>query len=63
MGGFIYDGLSEVRQEHFANRECYEFNELLGAELDDSSCEHCKFYLTLSCKHIDEFMDEEGDVE
>jgi hypothetical protein len=55
----------EEEGDEFCNRECYEFNSKMGADLDDKCCRHCKKYLTLHCPHIKEFMDEveEGDVD
>jgi len=43
--------------------ECYEFNERLDPSLDDGECIHCRKYLTLSCPHIDEFLDDLEDFE
>jgi hypothetical protein len=45
----------------FRDRECYVFNKKLHRDLDDGQCKHCRFYLTLQCKHIKDFLDEEGE--
>ncbi|MFO7618335.1 MAG: hypothetical protein R6W91_01560 [Thermoplasmata archaeon] len=62
MSGFIFDGLSPEEDDQFINRECYVFNKNMERSLDDARCIHCRFYLTVNCKHIDDFVDEEGDV-
>ncbi len=63
MCGFMFEGLSEDEEEDkFVGRECYVFNNTLGISLDDDRCEHCRHYLTLQCKHIHEFVDEDGDA-
>jgi hypothetical protein len=31
-------------------------------KFDDKCCEHCRKYLTLSCEHLEDFMDEIVDV-
>lgn len=49
-------------EEEFCDRECYEFNKKLKAQFDDKCCEHCRKYLTLSCEHLEDFMDEIVDV-
>lgn len=63
MSGFIYDGLPDKEEDdEFVNRECYRFNKNLERLLDDSKCIHCRFYLTLECRHIEEFVDEDGEA-
>ena len=62
MSGFMFDGLSQEEDDQFIDRECYVFNKNLDRSLDDARCEHCRFYLTVNCKYIHEFVDEEGDV-
>jgi len=64
MSGFMFEGLSEEEEaeDKFVNRECYVFNRNLDFSLDDARCEHCRHYLTLQCKHIEEFVDEDGDA-
>ena len=44
------------------NRPCYIFNPRLEREKDDRACEHCRYYLTPRCPHLDEFLEdlEEG---
>ena len=42
-------------------RECYKFNSALDDALDDEKCIHCEHFLTLSCKYIDEFVNQEDD--
>jgi hypothetical protein len=49
----------EGEDDEFRYRECYEFNTTLAADQDDERCEHCAKFLTLNCKHIDEFINEE----
>jgi hypothetical protein len=44
--------------ERFTNRPCYVFNHALRVGLDDTQCGHCRHYLTASCPHIDEFLDD-----
>ena len=39
-------------------RPCYVFNPILKRNLDDTACEHCRFYLTSRCPHLDEFMED-----
>ena len=39
-------------------RPCYVFNPVLKRSLDDTACEHCRFYLTSRCPHLDEFMED-----
>jgi hypothetical protein len=55
----IFGAPKDEEENEFVGRECYEFNENLEANKDDEACEHCRFYLTLNCKHIDEFLDDE----
>jgi len=31
--------------------------------MDDTACEHCRFYLTNKCPHLDEFMENISDLE
>ena len=52
-------GEKKDEEEEFVGRECYEFNENLEANKDDEECEHCRYYLTLNCKHIDDFLDDD----
>jgi len=46
----------------FVNRPCYRFNPALGRELDDAHCQHCRHYLTSTCPHIDEFIEDVEDL-
>ena len=63
MSGFMFDGLSNDEEEDtFVNRECYIFNKNLQRTLDDAKCAHCRHYLTLNCKYIHEFVDEDGEA-
>ncbi|MDE1819392.1 MAG: hypothetical protein KGJ23_00740 [Euryarchaeota archaeon] len=39
-------------------RPCYVFNPILKRNLDDTACEHCRFYLTSRCPHLEEFMED-----
>jgi len=57
----MFDGFSE-EEDQFINRECYVFNTKFDRTFDDARCEHCRYYLTVNCKHIHDFVDEEGDV-
>jgi len=43
--------------------ECYVFNDTLDEVLDDGACEHCKYFLTMKCPHIDDFIDEVEEME
>lgn len=52
-------GGDDAEDEDYCGRECYEFNDNLEPNKDDECCEHCRFYMTLQCKHIDEFIDED----
>jgi hypothetical protein len=64
MSGFMFEGISEEEEEDdkFVNRECYVFNKNMERMLDDARCIHCRHYLTLQCKHVDEFVDEDGEA-
>jgi hypothetical protein len=53
----------QSEDEHFRYRECYVFNINLGLSLDDARCSHCRKYLTLDCKYINEFVDGDEGVE
>ncbi len=59
MGMFGGAKKDDEDEEEFCCRECYEFNENLPTGQDDEDCEHCRKYLTLNCKHIEEFIDDE----
>lgn len=48
--------------DRFVGRDCYVFNPSLRANLDDTQCGHCRFYLTARCPHIDEFLDDVEDL-
>jgi len=43
--------------------ECYIFNDKLPKKQDDGKCIHCKYFLTLQCEHIDEFLEEVDELE
>ena len=58
----MFDGGLKDDEDRFIGRECYEFNTALESSLDDERCIHCRFFLTVNCKYIQEFVDEEGDV-
>lgn len=58
-GGMGIFGADKEEENEFCGRECYEFNENLEANKDDECCEHCRKYMTLNCKHIDDFLDDE----
>jgi hypothetical protein len=64
MCGFMFQGPHDEDEEddRFVDRECYVFNKNLERSMDDARCEHCRYYLTTSCKYLHEFVDEEGDV-
>ncbi|MFH0816366.1 MAG: hypothetical protein V1934_06085 [Methanobacteriota archaeon] len=55
----IFGEEKKDEEDEFCCRECYEFNENLEANKDDEECEHCAKYLTLKCKHIEDFLDDE----
>jgi|GEM_PF-1785220 len=42
---------------------CYAFNDSLPSTADDRKCRNCKKYLTTLCDQIEQFIDEDGDVE
>jgi hypothetical protein len=48
--------------QRFFDRPCYEFNRQLEPGWNDRYCEHCRFYLTARCPHIDEFLDDVEDL-
>jgi hypothetical protein len=56
--------LSEEEEEETprVGRPCYVFNPILRRNLDDTACEHCRFYLTPRCPHLDEFMEDLDDL-
>ncbi|MCI4325698.1 MAG: hypothetical protein L3K00_07475 [Thermoplasmata archaeon] len=49
-------------EDRFRHRPCYVFNPALKSNLNDEACGHCRFYLTASCPHIDEFIDDVEDL-
>jgi hypothetical protein len=49
-------------ESEFCNRECYEFDERLKAQFDDSCCGHCRKYLTIQCEHLEDFMEKIDDL-
>lgn len=51
-------------EEEFPKRgqPCYVFNPTLRRTLDDTACEHCRFYLTARCPHLDEFLEDVEDL-
>ena len=53
---------AEDGEDKFRNRPCYVFNPSLKTGLDDKACGHCRYYLTASCPHIDEFIDDVEDL-
>ncbi|HEV8049172.1 MAG TPA: hypothetical protein VGP88_01105 [Thermoplasmata archaeon] len=53
---------AEEGEDRFRNRPCYVFNPSLKASMNDQACGHCRFYLTASCPHIDEFIDDVEDL-
>jgi hypothetical protein len=59
-------GGEEVEEEETEmprkGRPCYVFNPILRRSLDDTACEHCRFYLTPKCPHLDEFMEDLEDL-
>jgi hypothetical protein len=48
--------------QRFFDRPCYEFNRQLEPDWNDRYCEHCRYYLTARCPHIDEFLDDVEDL-
>jgi hypothetical protein len=64
MCGFMFQGLHDEDEEddRFVDRECYVFNKKLERSLDDARCIHSRYYLTIECKYLHEFVDEEGDI-
>jgi hypothetical protein len=55
-------GEAEDGEDKFRNRPCYVFNSSLKPGHDDKACGHCRYYLTASCPHIDEFIDDVEDL-
>lgn len=53
-------GAEESSEEEMPRqgRPCYVFNPILRKNMDDSACEHCRFYLTSRCPHLEEFMED-----
>jgi hypothetical protein len=49
-------------EDRFRHRPCYVFNPALKSNLNDEACGHCRYYLTASCPHIDEFIDDVEDL-
>jgi hypothetical protein len=45
------------------DQECYKFNDRLPASSNNKKCRHCKKYLTTNCDRINDFIDEDGDVD
>jgi hypothetical protein len=54
--------VAAAEEVKFVDRPCYEFNRQLGPSANDRHCEHCRFYLTAHCPHIDEFLDDVDDL-
>jgi ferredoxin-thioredoxin reductase catalytic subunit len=52
----------EEEEDRFIGRPCYSFNPQLRPSLNDTRCEHCRFYLTSQCPHIEEFLDDVEDL-
>ncbi|HKS59759.1 MAG TPA: hypothetical protein VJS68_03155 [Thermoplasmata archaeon] len=52
----------ESTEDRFIGRPCYSFNPQLRPSLNDTRCEHCRFYLTSQCPHIEEFLDDVDDL-
>ncbi|MEW5937184.1 MAG: hypothetical protein AB1665_05125 [Candidatus Thermoplasmatota archaeon] len=50
---------SDWEEDEYCGRECYVFNKALRPQMDDECCEHCAKFLTLDCKYIEEFLEEE----
>lgn len=50
-------------EERYFGRPCYVFNPRLKAELDDTGCSHCQFYLTTRCPHLGEFLERVDELE
>ncbi len=55
---FGAEGSGEEEEMPRQGRPCYVFNPILRKNMDDSACEHCRFYLTSRCPHLDEFMED-----
>lgn len=64
MSGQYFSGVMEEEEgdDRFRDRECYMFNTNLDPQEDDGRCIHCRHYLTLQCKHIGDFVDEDGEA-
>jgi hypothetical protein len=53
---------AEESEDRFVNRPCFVFNSALLPAWNDRRCEHCRYYLTARCPHIDEFLDDVDDL-
>ena len=58
----IRDGPPEDESPDFHDRPCYVFNAALRRDYDDAWCHHCRHYLTSTCPHIDEFLEDVEDL-
>lgn len=54
--------MEEEGEDRFIGRSCFVFNPALRANLNDTRCGHCRYYLTARCPHIDEFLDDVDDL-
>lgn len=61
-GGSSTEEDEEEEEMPRKGRPCYVFNPVLRRNLDDTACEHCRFYLTARCPHLDEFMEDLDDL-
>ena len=52
----------EAEERVTRGRPCYVFNPRLRRDLNDTACEHCRFYLTYQCPHLDEFLEDVDDL-
>lgn len=57
-------GEDEPEDEHEPrDQECYQFNDTLPPSQNSKKCRHCKKYLTTQCDRINDFIDEDGEVD
>jgi hypothetical protein len=53
----------EGGDEEPCNQTCYIFNDALSGDCDNRKCRNCKKYLTTLCDQIEQFIDEDGEVD
>jgi len=59
--GVLNGNPNGFEDDEYRFRECYIFNKDLDEGLDDDRCIHCRFFLTLDCPSVDEFIEEDDE--